>query len=168
MPRAGPKKVQEYSAEFKLAAVRLSRQRGVQVQAVAAALDIHPFMLSRWRKAVRDGVLRGGRAPAVKMPPAREIRRLQALERAHALLQEEHALLKKAIRFWATRKLASQAEDCSYGDSDGHRGVFFRAKDPADWERRLLGTNAIAPRRRSPPARRIAPGSRGRECRAAS
>ncbi len=114
MPRAGPKKVQEYSAEFKLAAVRLSRQRGavrlsrqrgVQVQAVAAALDIHPFMLSRWRKAVRDGVLRGGRARAVKVPPAREIRRLQALERAHALLQEEHALLKKAIRFWATRKL---------------------------------------------------------------
>jgi len=42
VPRAGPKKVQEYSAEFKLAAVRLSRQRGVQVQAVAAALDIHP------------------------------------------------------------------------------------------------------------------------------
>src|SRR5258708_21570076 len=90
MPRAGPKKVQEYSAEFKLAAVRLSRQRGVQVQAVAAALDIHPFMVSRWRKAVRDGVLRGKRV-AVKLPPPREIRRLQALERAHALLQEEHA-----------------------------------------------------------------------------
>jgi len=33
MPRAGPKKVQEYSAEFKLAAVRLSRQQEVQVQA---------------------------------------------------------------------------------------------------------------------------------------
>src|SRR2546422_5449205 len=62
MPQAGPKKVQEYSAEFKLAAVRLSRQRGVQVQAVAAALDIHPFMLSRWRKAVRDGMLRGKRS----------------------------------------------------------------------------------------------------------
>src|SRR2546422_7527463 len=113
MPQAGPKKVQEYSAEFKLAAVRLSRQRGVQVQAVAAALDIHPFMLSRWRKAVRDGVLRGGRAPAVKVPPAREIRRLQALERAHALLQEEHALLKKAIRFWATRKLTRSEEHTS-------------------------------------------------------
>lgn len=105
MPRAGPKKVQEYSTEFKLAAVRLSRQRGVQVQAVAAALDIHPFMLSRWRKEARDGMLRGRRARAVKLPPAREIRRLQALERAHALLQEEHALLKKAIRFWATQKL---------------------------------------------------------------
>src|SRR5258708_18073900 len=69
MPRAGPKKVQEYSAEFKLAAVRLSRQRGVQVQAVAAALDIHPFMLSRWRKAVRDGVLRGKRVAGELPPP---------------------------------------------------------------------------------------------------
>src|SRR5437667_10529072 len=103
MPRAGPKKVQEYSAEFKLAAVRLSRQRGVQVQAVAAALDIHPLMLSRWRKAVRDGVLRGGRAPAVKMPPACEIRRLQALERAQALPQEAHRLLTTAIRIHASR-----------------------------------------------------------------
>src|SRR5438093_12534268 len=104
MPRAGPKRVQEYSAEFKLAAVRLSRQRGVQVQAVAAALDIHPFMRSRWRKAV-------------KMPPAREIRRLQALERAHALLQEEHALLKKAIRFWATRKLTRSRSSTRSGGS---------------------------------------------------
>jgi len=104
VPRAGPKKVQAYSAEFKLAAVRLSRQRGVQVQAVAAALDLHPFMLSRWRKDVREGRLRGTRGAAVPVPPPREIRRLQELERAHALLQEEHALLKKAIRFWATRK----------------------------------------------------------------
>ena len=115
VPRAGPKKVQEYSPEFKLAAVRLSQQRGVQVQAVAAALDIHPFMLSRWRKEMRDGALRGRRAPAVKLPPAREIRRLQALERAHALLQEEHALLKKAIRFWATRKLTSSRSSTRTG-----------------------------------------------------
>src|SRR6266542_6595951 len=100
----GPKKVHRYSVEFRVTAVKLSRMPGVEVQAVAAALDIHPFMLSRWRKEVRDGVLRGRRAPAVKLPPAREIRRLQALERAHALLQEEHALLKKAIRFWATQK----------------------------------------------------------------
>ncbi len=118
MPRAGPKKVQEYSAEFKLAAVRLSRQRGVQVQAVAAALDIHPFMLSRWRKEVRDGVLRGKRG-VVKLPPPREIRRLQALERAHALLQEEHALLKKAIRFWATRKLTSSRSSTRTGAHAG-------------------------------------------------
>ena len=117
MPRAGPKKVQEYSAEFKLAAVRLSRQRGVQVQAVAAALDIHPFMLSRWRKEVRDGGLRGKRVAALQLPPRREIRRLQALERAHLLLQEEHALLKKAIRFWATRKLTRSRSSTRSGTS---------------------------------------------------
>jgi len=117
MRRAGPKKVQEYSVEFKLAAVRLSRQRGVQVQAVAAALDIHPFMLSRWRKEVRDGMLRGRRAPAVKLPPAREIRRLQALEHFHALLQQEHALLKKPIRFWATQKLTRSPSSTRSGGS---------------------------------------------------
>lgn len=50
MARAGPRRVLAYSLEFKLTAVRLSQQPGVQVQAVAAALDIHPFMLSNWRK----------------------------------------------------------------------------------------------------------------------
>ena len=109
MGRAGPKKVHRYSLEFKRAAVKLSQLRDVQVQAVAEALDIHPFMLSRWRKEGRDGLLRG-HGPArreAKPPPVRKIKRLQALERAHALLQEEHALLKKAIRFCSTRRRTS-------------------------------------------------------------
>jgi len=59
MPRAGPRKVYRYSDEFKLTAVRLSQQPGMQVQTVAAALEIHPFMLSKWRKEVREGTLRG-------------------------------------------------------------------------------------------------------------
>ena len=106
MARAGPRKVQAYSREFKLTAVRLSQQPGIQVQGVAAALDIHPFMLSKWRKEVRDGVLRG-RGRNLRVPPAREIRRLQELERAHALLQEEHDLLKKAIRFCSVERRTS-------------------------------------------------------------
>jgi transposase len=106
MARAGPRKVQAYSPEFKLTAVRLSQQPGIQVQAVAAALDIHPFMLSKWRKQVRDGVLRG-KGRDLRVPPPREIRRLQDLERAHALLQEEHDLLKKVIRFCSARKPTS-------------------------------------------------------------
>jgi transposase-like protein len=36
MPRAGPRRVTKYSAEFKLAAVRLSQVCGSQLQAVAA------------------------------------------------------------------------------------------------------------------------------------
>jgi len=48
MPRARPRAVQKYSDEFKLTAVRLSQQPGVQVKTVAVALEIHPFMLSVW------------------------------------------------------------------------------------------------------------------------
>jgi transposase len=104
MPRSGPRAVRKYSDEFKLTAVRLSQQPGLQVKTVAAALEIHPFMLSKWRKDVREGLVRG-RAPKAPPPgPAREIAQLQALEQAHALLQEEHDLLKKAIRFCSARK----------------------------------------------------------------
>src|SRR4051794_2695783 len=104
MPRSGPRKVGRYTDEFKLTAVRLSQQPGIQVQTVAAALEIHPFMLSKWRKDVKDGRLRGRPHKAPPAGPAREIAQLQVLERKYAQLQEEHDLLKKAIRFWAARR----------------------------------------------------------------
>ena len=91
MPRAGPRRIYKYSRDFKLAAVRLSQQADLQVQAVAVALAIHPFMLSRWRKEFREGRLRPGTPTKPRAPKARlvrEIQRLQDLERAHALLQE--------------------------------------------------------------------------------
>ena len=53
----GPKKVHRYSNEFKVQAVRLSRHPEIQTQDVTNALDIHPFMLSRWKKEYRDGKL---------------------------------------------------------------------------------------------------------------
>ncbi len=68
----GPKRVHRYSAEFKLTAVKLSGMPGVQVQMVADALDIHPFMLSRWRKEARDGVLRGPSPAGRARAPARD------------------------------------------------------------------------------------------------
>jgi transposase len=104
MPRSRPRAVRKYSDEFKLTAVRLSQQRGVQVKTVAAALEIHPFMLSKWRKDARDGRLRGKARKAPPPGPAREIAQLQALERKYAELQEEHELLKKAIRFCSARR----------------------------------------------------------------
>lgn len=93
--------------EFKLTAVRLTEQPGIQVQAVAAALAIHPFMLSKWRKDAREGKLRGSARKPPPAGPAREIAKLQALEKAHAILQEEHDLLKKAIRFCSARRQTS-------------------------------------------------------------
>lgn len=104
MPRSGPRQIHKYAKEFKLTAVRLSRVPGMQVQAVARALGIHPFMLSKWRKDVRDGTLRGRLPKAAPAGPSREIAQLQALEQKYALLQEEHDLLKKAIRFCASRR----------------------------------------------------------------
>jgi hypothetical protein len=76
----------------------------MQVKTVAAALAIHPFMLSKWRKDVRDGVIQGRAAQAPPPGPAREIAQLQELEQRYAELQEEHELLKKAIRFCSARK----------------------------------------------------------------
>ncbi len=107
MPRSGPRTVRRYSDELKLTAVRLSQPPGVQVQAVAAALAIHPFMLSKWRKDARDGRLRGRAPKALPAGPAREIAKLQQLERDDALLKEEHELLKKAIRFASDQKKKS-------------------------------------------------------------
>ena len=81
--RVGPVKVRQYSLEFKLKAVKLSHLKGVEVQAVADALEIHPFMLSRWRKEARDGVLRGrvSMPKTVKAPTARTMKRVQRATR---------------------------------------------------------------------------------------
>ena len=109
MPRSGPRTVRRYSDEFKLTAVRLTQQPGIQVRTVAAALAIHPFMLSKWRKDAREGRLQGRARKAPPAGPAREIARLQALETKYAALAEEHELLKKAIRFASDRKRKSSS-----------------------------------------------------------
>jgi transposase len=85
MPRAGPRKVQRYSLEFKLKAVKLSQLKAVEVQAVADALEIHPFMLSRWRKEARDGVLRGRVSLQVR-DSSNRARRIETLRRVSRLL----------------------------------------------------------------------------------
>ena len=46
----GPKKVPRYTLEFKIQAVKLANHPEIQTQDVAHALDIHPFMLSKWKK----------------------------------------------------------------------------------------------------------------------
>ena len=57
MPRPGPRTTAKYSDHFKATAVRLSEQPGVEVQDVAASLNVHPFMLSRRRKQARQGLI---------------------------------------------------------------------------------------------------------------
>jgi transposase-like protein len=50
-----------HSVEFKRAVVKIGTMLRVQVQTVANAMDVQPFMLSRYRNEVRDGVLPGAR-----------------------------------------------------------------------------------------------------------
>lgn len=102
MARPGLRKTRRYSDEFKATAVALSNVSDVLIQDVAAALDIHPFMLSRWRKAVREGDIVARKTPA-DPEVAAELKRLRVLEKQHKQLLMEHELLKKAIRFCSER-----------------------------------------------------------------
>ncbi len=99
----GPRKINNYGLDFKLRAVQLSDQPGVLVKDVAQSLDIHPFMLSKWRKQVRDGEL-SGKPPPLEPSAVAELQRLRDVERQYKRLQMEHDLLKKFIRFAAERK----------------------------------------------------------------
>lgn len=108
MARAGPRKIARYGDRFKATAVKLSSLPGVLIQDVARALDIHPFMLSLWRKQVRDGVI-VAKSAKLDVHTVAELRRLKELERRYKILKEEHELLKKAIRFASGRKRKSSS-----------------------------------------------------------
>jgi transposase len=114
MARAGPRKVARYGDSFKATAVKLSGLRGVLIQDVAHALDIHPFMLSLWRKQVRDGVI-VAKSAKLDVQTKAELKRLRDLERRYKVLKEEHELLKKAIRFASDRKRKSSSSSRQTG-----------------------------------------------------
>ena len=130
----GPKKVHRYTVEFKLQAVRLSLHPEIQTQEVAHALDIHPFMLSKWKRDHREGklkpaasaaglsfpkVLRVPKRDPEKLALKRQVKQLEtkveartqvrSLERKLAALEVEHDLLKKAIRFNIERRRRSSS-----------------------------------------------------------
>jgi transposase len=130
----GPKKVHRYTLQFKVQAVQLANHPEIQTQDVAQALDIHPFMLSKWKKDYREGRLKpAAEAAGLRLPKAlrspgadaekralkRQVKQLQAkvdarreiraLERKLAALEVEHDLLKKAIRFNIERRRRSSS-----------------------------------------------------------
>ncbi len=116
MPKPGLRKTYKYSDEFKGTAVQLSNLQDVLIRDVAEALDIHPFMLSRWRKEIREGQIV---TKKVKVDPkmAAELKRLRKIEREYAILKEEHALLKKAIRFTSEKRQKSSSTSSDIGEN---------------------------------------------------
>ncbi len=106
MPKPGPRTTYKYSDEFKATAVRLSELSGVEVQDVAASLYIHPFMLSRWRKQMREGTIMS-KGVEVDKAAAAELKELRRIKKDYERLKVEHDLLKKAIEFTSKRKAMS-------------------------------------------------------------
>lgn len=107
MPRPGPRTTNRYSYEFKSTAVRMSHARGVAVQDVAAALCIHPFMLSRWRKEAREGHFEVAKPAKPDKELMAELKELRQLKKDYERLKEEHIILKKAIAFTSKRRATS-------------------------------------------------------------
>jgi len=97
-----------YKYQFKTAAVSVANHPEIKTRAVAEALNIHPFMLSRWKKQMREGVLRkdNEKTPNTSVPNDLEKARKtiymlrQQLKRA----QEENKVLKKAERVFPKKK----------------------------------------------------------------
>lgn len=104
----GPRKVYRYSEQFRATAVRLSQLSGVSVNDVAQSLDVHPFLLSRWRRAAREGRLVTSKVKLDDETKA-ELKELRQVKRAYERLKEEHDLLKKAIRFVSERRAKSSS-----------------------------------------------------------
>ena len=104
-----PRKTWQYTTDFKIKAVKLSLQDGLQVKQVAEGLDIHPFMLSRWRKEYREGKLQGDGQRRVgvgkkKRPISRsEVTENARLRKENERLKKENDLLKKWQRYLAER-----------------------------------------------------------------
>ena len=104
MGKGRMRKVGRYSNEFKITAIRLASLPGALIQDVAKVLDIHPFMLSRWKKEYREGKITGEPHPDLEKlseveEKVSEQSRIRELERALKKAQIENDLLKKTIQF---------------------------------------------------------------------
>ena len=100
------------STEFKVTAVKMASSSDMEVQAVAQALGIHPFMLSRWKKEYREGKLQGEAHVGLKEVQdmgvaVAEQTRIRALEAALKKAKIENDLLKKVIQFNLERSRTS-------------------------------------------------------------
>ena len=101
---SGRMKKHRYSNEFKVTAVMMANAPDIETKTVAEALNIHPFMLSRWKKEVREGTLKGAAHPKLQELKAMEVavaedKRIRELEVTLKKARIENDLLKKAIQF---------------------------------------------------------------------
>ena len=103
-------KVLEYANEFKVRVVKLSCLEGIKIKQIAQGLDLHPFMISRWRKEFRDGTLVADSSRRVRMandkpsPTPKQLAENTKLRKEIARLKKENNALKKFQRYLADQK----------------------------------------------------------------
>ncbi len=96
------KPTRKYTDEYKVSAVRMTFKTDVMINDIAQSLDIHPFMLSRWRKEYFEGKLvvdeRKVTKKLISVPKKKELtdsKRIKKLETENMALKEEIDFLKK-------------------------------------------------------------------------
>ena len=102
------KPTRRFSSAYKVSAVRMTIKQGVMIKDVAASLDIHPYMLSRWRKEYFEGRLVADERKVTKtlisVPKNKELsdsERLKKLEAENKSLKKKVDFLKKWQRYLA-------------------------------------------------------------------
>src|SRR5208282_4904321 len=101
MERRSKKK---YSTEFKVEAIRLSNESGKPITQVARDLNITPYLLYRWRDALR---LEGKKAfprDGITKAKIEEKSELERLRRENKQLRDERDILKKTLVFFAAEE----------------------------------------------------------------
>lgn len=94
-----------YNYQFKHTAVCVANHPDIQTQAVAEALNIHPFMLSRWKKQMRDGTLEDNDQEARSRGELLKANKtIKKLERELKRVRDENTVLKKAERIFPGKK----------------------------------------------------------------
>lgn len=94
-----------YDDRFKITAVELGALPGARAKDVAQILDIHPIMLYRWKKEIRDGdIVKINTKGTLDTETSRELKRLRKIEKAYEKLEMQHELLKKNIQYCSNQK----------------------------------------------------------------
>ncbi len=91
------KERRRFPQEFKVEAVRQSEREGITARQVAQELGISEKLLYKWRRDLLKSP-----EPSVSGDQASLQAEVQRLRRENERLQEERAILKKAIRYFAT------------------------------------------------------------------
>ena len=93
-------KRRQYTEEFKTEAVRLLKESGKTIAAVARDLGINPNLLARWRQEEHHAAARGTTRTALKADAEELVR----LKRENEILRKERDFLRSAAAYFAKER----------------------------------------------------------------